>query len=340
MTKSFWSFLLGPSLVNRLARLVAINGALAAVLQVADFFFDLDVSFGILGVLIYVLVSLNIFLLSEILLLRMRPGLVVGNAVDASVEESFAEAIVIYAEALAGYRPPRNDALMDLRKWTTRFLHLNGCYAQRVRLGELAFRAAVAKEDEFTQASILIDDLGWSRSAAGDPDSGRENIQEGQRILSQLPAEERGRTEVVELQIKAKRHLVGAQFDKNQDLDVAMRGISEIRDIALVLLEPDQGLHLAQLDHAEAAITLRWIDKRLGLKGKVDPSGEINIYYQRALECARSADRAFGSLGDLERQIKIAGVHVRLLEHGESEAARSRLQAHLNNLSLKVARRV
>jgi hypothetical protein len=206
-------------------------------------------------------------------------------------------------------------------------LHLNCCHEERAIIGQLALGAAAALNDPVEQASILIDDLGWGLYLLQRPSEAKENIDEALNLLtvSDMPTP----TPVIELSIKAKRHLVSIEFERNPDVAAARNQLDLIRKEASTLQEPSLSHHLAQLNHTEAVFVLRHITAQLGQRGVVDPTGELAALHQEGIFCVTKAEEVFGKLGDIERQVKSLKVAAELLRHGRQSsrlhAAESRL---------------
>lgn len=330
--------LLSERTLSRISRLSASTGVVWAIVEFADRY-----SLGILpvkwtGPTIFGLAAICLWLGSELIVtLHNRPELPDASVVR-SPEQAFADSVIRYARTLAESRPPRDQSLLHLRDWTTRLLHLTGNQRHRQELGQLALASAFAVGEPTTQAAILIDDLGWSAFEAGDKKIAVTNIKEGVKLLKQhLQAALDRNPRDLELLCKAQRHLANIQA-QSLELSEARALLREPRELAAKLPVGTRELHLAQLDHSEAAIILTHLDAQLGAGGHVDPTGTSSALLEEAAALASSAETGFEKLGDVERQAKAMNTRVRLLAHDPSKTRYTAAVARLRRIEPQVAR--
>jgi hypothetical protein len=202
----------------------------------------------------------------------------------------------------------------------------------------LALGAAAALQDRYTEAAILIDDLGWGLHVQGQTREAREDVTDGIALLQSIAEPERNRPEVTELLIKAQRHLVTFQFSEDRDIDRALKGVHELAGVASSLPQPGQALHVAQLRHTEAALIHQHLDLKLGSKGQVDPTGRLHELYQQALDSSHAAEASFQELGDVERQLKALKMHAELLRHGPQSTRLHTAESRLRRLETIASR--
>jgi len=337
MKQLFAKVLFDDSVTYRVVRLTSVAGSVTAIVGVADRFFPGQLPAGRLGLLIFALVVACGFLGLELVNaqkeIRDRKSQLTGDA-----RADFAASLVAYASSLSSSSPPRDQALLELRRWCSRLLHLNGSHKERAQIGRLALGAAAALHDKFTEASILIDDLGWGLYVQGRASEGNEGVSEGIAVIENMPEAERNRPEVIDLLIKARRHLLTIQFTNDRAIDVALQGVRALSDEAAALPQPAQALHIAQLGHTEAALIHQYLDTMLGPQGQVDPTGRLHDLYQRAIDCSRSAESCFAELGDIERQLKALKMHVELLRHGPPSTRLHTAESRLRRLETIASR--
>jgi hypothetical protein len=323
----------------RLLRIASIYGTTAGIAQTIDRYFPNTLPANKLGFALYILVGLSLSLSVELWLAHR--DLSRANFVNSGrPDEDFARSLVLYAESLATSKPPRDQALMELRHWSSRLLHLNGNHKERAAVGQLALGAAAAAGDTLTQASILIDDLGWGLHVQGLSAEARENIEEAIGILAASPSSEASSTAILELQVKAKRHLAGINFARSTNIASAREELKSLRNQATALPESCRSLHLAQLDHTEAAFILRHLSNELGPSGVVDPTGNLASLHQDGLTLSATAEASFCNCGDIERQVKALKVNVELLRHGRQISRIHSAESRLTRLQAIASRRL
>jgi hypothetical protein len=320
-------------------RATTLFGILTGVCQLVDRYFPKALPNGGWGFVMFALLWLVLVLGVELMVLHRHCTRVVLEPVGPP-EATFARSLVMYAESLASARPPRDLALLELRRWSSRLLHLNGSHKERSAIGELALSAAASLGDTFTQAAILVDDVGWGLHVQGQGMEAKQNIQEGLRLLESTPVSEGLADTALDLKLKGKRHLAAIEFHQAGNLNSARAAIDQLRNEARALSEPSRGLHLAQLDHTEGILILRHLESRLGPSGVVDPTGELSAMHDAAIALCSSAEQVFAHLGDVERQVKTLRVRVDLLRHGRHASRLSVAEGQLRRLQAIASRRL
>lgn len=318
-------------------RFVAIGGVVWAAIQVLDRFKVSPIPEGWTGIAIMLFITLFAVQGVEIALLRRRA---VNDEEESSKspEEAFAEGLLRYARELSSETARRDEAVLELRSWSSRTLHLMGAHAARVELGMIALASATAIKDDIAEASILIDELGWSMYRAGREDEALQNLAEALEVIA--VAESLHPTpELRELRAKATRHIANIRGPR-ADQPERDRLVNAARMAANGLEEPTRALHLAQVDHTEASLLLNELDRGLGENGKVDPSGDLARVLDRALVLTDAADKAFCDAGDRERELKVAQLRVSLLRHHHQAIRLTAATHRLKRLELEAARKV
>jgi hypothetical protein len=281
-----------------------------------------------------VLVTLTI----EVILLQKRLQAEVPSS-NRSPEEVFADGILQYAGVLAGAGTRRDAAVIELRGWSTRLLHLIGAKRQRTELGQLALTAAITAGDEVTQISILVDDLGWAMHELGDDKAAIENLDQALAIVGRLVANPGNATNetLLDLKLKALRHKANIN-SRSLAIDAGRALFVGPRAESLALPSPLLELHRAQIDHSEAELILNHIDANVGENGQVDPTGQLNVLLKDALELSEAAENAFAALTDHEREAKALALRVRLLAHERNKQRYLAAETRLSRLQQEVAR--
>lgn len=268
----------------------------------------------------------------------MRPK-PIANVETRSPEQVFAEALINYARSLAAEGQYKDQAILELRSWSSRLLHLMGAVTERNELGQIALTAAGALQDRQTQASILIDDLGWSLYKAGDAAAAEANIEEARMIIREGLADDPNNSTYISLEAKASRHLANMRA-ANLPLEQAREQFVEARKAANLLTGVEREHDLAQLQHSEAEVILNYLERQrqLGPSGQIDPSGNLAHLLYEAIELAESAEKSFESLSDTEREAKVLQVRVQLLAHDTRKQKYREAATRLSRLEREVAR--
>ncbi|MFH8616931.1 hypothetical protein ACH4E8_17885 [Streptomyces sp. NPDC017979] len=206
----------------------------------------------------------------------------------------------------------RDPALLRLRANCSLTLHVWGFHRERVVLGTWALESAQFTHDRLTQASVLIDDLGWANYLLGNEEA-VPNIQRAIARLNDLPSESFDPRKSL-LIAKAHRHLGVIKTGQsgalvNSEFEQARRVLENIQSQAADEVHID----LTHLAHAEALA----ITSMLGVNtsGTIRPSDtEGTQLLRRADVLARQAAEAFRNAGDQGRYAKSLVLEVRILE--------------------------
>lgn len=324
------------------ARASFIIGLMWSIVQVADRFNLFEAPKTIIG---FALMSLSavcaILAVEHAVILINRNSVILSNTVKISPEKSFAQSVVAYARALG--ETNRDEAVIALRAWATRFLHLGALLTERIQLGETALRSAMAKGDQATQASILMDDLGWTVHESGDSILGLANIDEAIGVLDREVARQGidTREELVALKVKAMRHRANVIASLgNTDLSVSRNAFAAPRLLSAKLSDPLRILNLAQLDHSEAQVISLWLNRGLGTGGKVDPTGVNAKLLTEATALAEQAEKSFRAAGDEERETKALKLLCDLLSRAAARQPALEANERLVRLQQRVARNI
>ena len=254
-----------------------------------------------------------------------------------SPEKTFANSLIAFARTLASSQ--RDKTLLELRSWSSRLLHLIGALSERQELGQLALAAAAVAQDRLAQASILIDDLGWSVHESGDTDTALQNVLEGLRLLDQeiatRPAADRA--EAVALKVKALRHVANMRSLGAKSLVEARNAFQEPRELASELETVSRALNIAQLAHSEALVVFRWVNLDPPVQNELDPAAKSTLL-EEAISLAEDAERSFRSLGDVEREVKALKLRVDMLAQAPRKELYREAAARLRRLEQQVAR--
>ena len=202
----------------------------------------------------------------------------------------------------------------------------------------MAYDAASALEDTLAQASILIDDLGWSLYEGREPAKARQNIDEGIRISRDHVSREPTDTRALELVCKGLRHIANIEARTVQNPNDARALFAIPRQAAASLPQAMAEFHGAQIDHSESKVILELIENDFGVDGTVDPTGSSGSMLDEAVALAQRAESTFAKLSDIERQEKVLRTRVRLLAHYASKARFEAAKSQLARIETQVAR--
>lgn len=273
---------------------------------------------------------------STIAYLQLRSRGAATNHPNDSPSDALASGLVSYAHQLA--RTHRDQALIELRTSTSRLLHLLGANEARQEIGELASEAAGGLGDRITQASILLDDLGWSLHESGQSDKALSNIEEAIEILSEEIGKGGEATEtLLELRAKAQRHLAVVRSHA-LPLSEARALLAPAREDTELLRGHPKKLHQAQLHFSESALILADINRQVGPAGRIDKTGELFNLWQEGMTISDLAMTQYLELNDLERQSKALAQRVDYLGHDSNKARLREAQAQLDRITAQVAR--
>jgi tetratricopeptide (TPR) repeat protein len=336
-TQRLLSWLGSDSVLPRLIRLSTVAGFLRILVEVSDQFKVHVLPDNWRGLIVYCLVCIAVFEAVELIVLNAKRPRPLVDPTRESPERVFAAGLITYARSLSSEGQEKDQAVLELRSWSSRLLHLMGAFRERIELGQIALEAAAALQDQRTQASILIDDLGWSLYKASEKETAIANIEEALRIVNEslknAPADE----SLISLKTKALRHIANIRAE-TQNITEARHSLDAARQAAEELIGPEYELNCAQIDHSEAEIILRHIDRNIGPTGQADPSGELGKLLGDALVLAEHAESIFSNLGDGEREAKALKVKVLLLAHDTRKQKYREALTRLSRLERQVAR--
>ena len=336
MIKLIGHFVDSPTIIARFARLFSVVGLAWIAIQVADRFFPTLLPNGSVFLSIFGLSSLSVFLAIELWVETKQVPSKVG-LVDA--EGEFSDGIIQYAMSLSQSTPPKDQAILELHRRSSRLLHLTGNNKQREQLGRIALGSAVAAEDNLTQAAVLIDDLGWGVFQQGKIKDAKENIIEGLKLLACIEVEEEQLPMVLELTLKGKRHLAGINFNAEKRIDKGLASIEELRSLAAKLPEGLQGMHVAQLHFLEASFINKYFASNTQENTVLDKTGEKYSLYKKGVENVKKAEDLFKNFADIDRQVKALNLYVKLLKFGGNENATFIANTRLDRLKKIVSRK-
>lgn len=220
------------------------------------------------------------------LLLRGRPA-----AAAQDPYRQYADGIIAMGRVLHEER--RDPALLRLRANSSLTLHVWGFHRERVLLGTWALESAQFTDDRLTEASVLIDDLGWANYLLGNEEA-ITNIQRAITRLEGLPPtlfEPQKSTLIA----KAHRHLGvirTAQSDTlvDSEFDQARRALEDIQSLAPQEVQVD----LTHLAHAEALAIASMLDVNTsGTIRRSDTEGTRLL--RQALSLVRQATEGFAA---------------------------------------------
>lgn len=318
--------------VSRLSPLGGIAagfGAFNIALAVVDSSFSL----GLLRLLVALLLGTTVGLAVVALWRHVLPPS--GNVTGHAPRDALASSILAYGRELAATN--KHSALVDLRNRASRMLHLVGARETRQELGELTLVSAAALADRLTQASVLTDDLGWSVFENGNTDEAAENIDEAIQLLTeQLDLGADPREQLLNLRAKAYRHMASIEAERRH-FDLAFERIENAKSDAEQLPEPDQAIHLAQLDYTKSHLLTRQLDARVGKDGRIDPTSPEYPMLCEAQGLCEKAAKTFEAHFDLERAAKTAHLRCRIGRHLGPTALRE-AEASLHDAELTVSR--
>lgn len=331
--------------IGRLAsvsRMAAILGGCFAIAQMIDVF-NLANLHAPCSFLAFLLFALLIGVTVELVILwAHQSGLQSLPKNSAPPEQQFAQSVVFYASFLASSRC--DDAVIELRAWASRFLHLSAMRTERQKLGEIALRSALAKSDRVTQASILIDDLGWTMYEEGQTDRALENISEAIGVIDRErdahSTSNDKSDELLLLKVKALRHKANIRAASATDLETARAFFSEPRSLVEDLPENWRKHHFAQLNHSEASAINAWLNRFGGNQTRFDPASTNGMALTKAISLAEQSERAFRAENDIEREYKALQLLCSLLEKSVVRQPELEARARLERMRLQVARNI
>lgn len=262
-------------------------------------------------------------------ILARRPLVVIRPDIIEMPEDTLRVSILEYAERLA--ENGHDASLVELRRTTSRTLHLLGAHTDRVALGRLSLTAAYKVKDQLSVAEILIDDMGWALAETGQRTEAINNIQQGLRILESLraPGTLPPEREIAYL-IKGKRHLASLQIDSG--LSVVFSQLDEASKEAANLGEPRRSHALAGLERARGLCLLAVADSKYGKLGHIPTDDPFFQKYEAAVTVVQSSIRRYESAQDYVRATKSARLAVQLSQHQPDEVLLIKAQADFDRL--------
>ena len=250
-------------------------------------------------------------------------GIAVGLLAHVCIEElstpanehdRLAKDIVDTAQAL--HDDQRHRAVIDFRASASIVLQLLGNWTARADLGRIALRSSQAIGDRLAQASILLDDLGWSTFALGDVQLAMTKLEDAIGLLNTMldvprtPAPDRD--QLLDLRAKARRHLVAVKTEL-RDFASASSILEAARRDARQLSEPFQGPALAKLDYAESYVLHHELSVDLGPEGRVLADSPSGRRLEAAVARCRGAIMIFRGRANLEWEARTADLLPSLL---------------------------
>lgn len=277
------------------------------------------------------------------ILTAVSSGLAAGLLVYVSIEElskptdehdRLAKDIVEAARAL--YDDQRHRAVIEFRASASIVLQLLGKWSARAELGEIALSSSRAEGDRLAQASILVDDLGWSIFAGGNVQRALISIEDGIALLNTMLTDPgtplADRDQLLNLRAKARRHLVAVKVEL-LDFDGARSVMQAAHGDAQQLSEPLQAVALAKLEYAAAYVLDRELLAQLGAAGRVPPDSSAVRQLEETVARCRGAVTVFRERANLEWEARTATVLPSLLrryapdwEVNEAEAQAAAIQ--------------
>jgi hypothetical protein len=258
-----------------------------------------------------------------------------GSSEPEDSATSLASSLIVYARELE--RSRKDSALMDLRNRASRLLHLLGAREQREELGHLALEAASRQGDRLTQASILIDDLGWTLFEMGRTDDAAVNIHEAILLITTHLDDQGASDALYELRAKAHRHLVAIEAERRH-FALAREALAHAREDGQRLPEPIRAVTLAHLDYSEATLVDIELVSRYGVNGIVSPETLEYSTIMDALGLCTNCATVYELHLDVERLAKVAKLRTRLLGHTADRTAQREAAARLKDYESRAAR--
>lgn len=217
---------------------------------------------------------------------------------------TFSDAAINYAKQLK--EDGKYNRVIDLRNSLSHSFHLSGLHIARGKLGEIAYDSAVSNGNELTQASILIDDLGWAVHLCGHSSDAIKNIEKGINILDNLHSDE-VHFNVTSKLLKAKAYRHISFITRIQDIRSKNIEKSEIIVNDLKTNESLTPFFKREIDTGQAQILYakaKFIAQSLNLdsEGKLG-TGEKDRITQAsdALSLVNQAIEIFRSIPDIDR---------------------------------------
>jgi hypothetical protein len=122
-----------------------------------------------------------------------------------------------------------------------------------------------------------------------------------------------------------------------KSLDESRHAFQEPRELARELDTVSRALNIAQLAHSEALVVFRWVTGVPSGQKQFD-SATTSALLEEAIALVEDAERAFRSLGDVEREVKALKLRVDMLALVSRKELYREAAARLQRLELQVAR--
>lgn len=277
-----WRF--GPKTRNALkavGRLVAVLIGVGSVVGITSYFGWEPLKDKPLGLLIIFSIGLNIWLVVELVLHGQKRVVVVQDR-----SRSLPAVLIDELEHLAG--EGEYEAILRHRKSFSRSLWVEGKPSERVRLGEIAYEAALVVGDKSAQAAIQLDDLGWSLVSLKQYERAQQCLAHGLRIAQEI--------ENYYLIAKAHRHKAGL-FAEAKEYEKAKAELETAQQVATNIAEKRRKSEmLAGVAYGKAVIAL--------LAG--EPS--------RALGILDNSKELRGDTADKSRMVKVYSLKGKIAE--------------------------
>lgn len=244
----------------------------------------------------------------------------------------FEEVVLSYARRLS--ESGKDKALLELRKSLTRTLHLNSQHSARRELGLLALRAAQRQSLPLEEASILVDDLGWSSVELQDFPKALKYLSDAEMALGDVSESATS----VALRIKLLRHrsVVLATSDFRQALDE----LQQARMLIPKLPVGDREIEDAGLDVGEGYVWVLHLESDYGAGARLPQTNPVAEELDVCRELLVNACDKYEKLGDVERAAKTAAIEARIAKHLGNERAEQAALGRLERYQAAAARSV
>ena len=335
MNTKFKDLLTSPNTIAKSARFLTILTSLWLAIQVTDHFVPGFVPTEPEYLVIYLLISVCLFLLGELIVSSLDQD---SEFIASDPENRFTDGVIEYAKSLAECSPPKDRAILELYSWSTRPLHLMAKHHEREMLGRIALGSAAALEDTLIQASVLIDDLGWSIYQQGRVDEAKKNVEEGLRLLASCNTDEEQKAVIDEMALKGKRHLAGMNFVASNDIQEGLANIEDLAPLVEQLPLGIKGVHQAQLLYLEASFIYKHLEATNKKNTVLDKTGSKYLLLKQGLQKAGEAEDLFKSFAEVDRQAKALNLYVNLLDYDSNESANYVAKTRLERLKKVVSR--
>ncbi|MFA4910673.1 MAG: tetratricopeptide repeat protein [Desulfobacteria bacterium] len=259
-------------------------GLITIVSVLPHFGWDVMKDSGIYGHLVLILLSIIIGLVGAIIKVGVEisfPDYETIPQETINKEDAVADAVIYQIEDYI--KKDQMQSAIRLGLNISRPLWVDGAYEQRIRLGELMFKAASSTKQKDVQAQALIDDTGWTYVALKNHEEAKKNISHGLRIAEEIKN--------FYLMAKAQRHLGGIATQQNKFQD-AENWLQSARNSAEQITD--------EIDRKEMLSGILYGLSELYMK---------NNKLSEAEETCKQSQNGFGELKDRER---VAKTHSRL----------------------------